>query len=85
MKGTSAVLSLAVTSMFALAACSHAVPTPTYTQSRAINQDIEATHVVGPTTTSPAFTQKTPAPALTPWRGEETIDLQRQQIGQLPR
>jgi len=84
MKGTVAFLSLAVVSVFALAACSHAVPAPGYTQSRAINQDIEATHVVGPTTTSPAFTQKTPAPALTPWRAEETIDLQRQQIGQLP-
>ena len=68
----------------ALAACADHVPAPGYAQSRAIDQDIEATHVVGPTVTSPAFTQKVPAPALTPWRAEETIDLRKEQTGQLP-
>ena len=69
----------------ALLGCGDHLPAPAYTQSRAINQDIEATHVVGPTTTSPGFTQKIPNPALTPWRAEETNDLGRQQTSQLPR
>jgi hypothetical protein len=43
-------------------------------QSRAIDTDIDATHVVGPTTTSPARNQPDPSMALAPWRGEETID-----------
>ena len=68
-----------------LLGCNDQVPAPAYTQSRAINQDIEATHVVGPTTTSPGFTQKVPSPALTPWRAEETNDVGRQQTSQLPR
>ena len=84
MKRTIAFLSLAMILMSALPACSDAVPAPGYTQSRAINQDIDATHVVGPTTTSPAFTQKVPSPALTPWRAEETNDLGRQQSSALP-
>ena len=71
-------------SLLALAGCSGPVPAPGYDQSRAIDQDIEATHVVGPTATSPAFTQKVPSPALTPWRAEETIDLRKEQTGQLP-
>ena len=58
MKRTIAFLSLAAISALALAACSDSVPTPTYGQSRAIDQDIDATHVVGPTTTSPAFTDE---------------------------
>lgn len=69
----------------ALLGCSDHSPAPGYGQSRAINQDIEASHVVGPTGTSPGFTQKVPSPALTPWRAEETNDLGRQQSGQLPR
>jgi hypothetical protein len=69
----------------AMAGCADRVPPPAYTQSRAIDQDIDATHVVGPTATSPAFTQKDTAPTLTPWRNEETIDTQRaEQTGQLP-
>ena len=84
MKRTIAFLSLAAIGMLGLAACADSVPAPGYTQSRAIDQDIEATHVVGPTTTSPAFTQKVPSPALTPWRAEETNDLGRQQTSVLP-
>ena len=69
----------------ALAGCADRVPAPSYTQSRAIDQDIDATHVVGPTTTSPSFTQRDTAPTLTPWRNEENIDAQRaEQTGQLP-
>ncbi len=34
-------------SLLALAGCSDPVPPPGYDQSRAIDQDIEATHVVG--------------------------------------
>jgi hypothetical protein len=79
-----AVIAL-VAGALSLPACSDHVPGPAYTQSRAINQDIEATRVVGPTTTSPGFTQKIPSPALTPWRAEETNDLGRQQTSQLPR
>ena len=37
----------------ALAGCGSSVPTSSYYQSRAIDQDIAATHVFGPTTTSP--------------------------------
>jgi hypothetical protein len=59
---------------------------PGYAQSRAIDQDIDATHVVGPTPTSPAFTAKSPLQTLTPWRNEEKIDttIRREQTGQLP-
>jgi hypothetical protein len=86
MKRTIAFLSLAAISVLALAACSDAVPAPGYTQSRAIDQDIDATHVVGPTTTSPAFTAKNPLPTLTPWRNEERIDTtnRAEQTGQIP-
>ncbi len=86
MKRTVAFLSLAGMSLLALAACSDAVPAPTYGQGRAINQDIEATHVVGPTATSPAFTERNPTPTLTPWRNEEKIDTTNQveQTGQIP-
>ncbi len=78
-----ALFSLGV-AVLALAGCADDAPGPRYTQSRAIDQDIDATHVVGPTATSPAFTQKVPTPALTPWRNEETLDLKREQTGQLP-
>ena len=82
MKRTAFLIAIAA---LALAGCSDRVPPPSYAQDRAIDQDIDATHVVGPTVTSPAFTQKVPEPALTPWRAEETIDLnKREQTGQLP-
>ena len=84
MKRTVASWFLAAFSVLALAACSDAVPTPGYTQSRAIDQDIDATHVVVPTVTSPAFTERTPALGLTPWRAEENVDLRKQEAGQLP-
>jgi hypothetical protein len=83
MKRTAAI----VVGILALAAagCGDRVPTPGYVQGRAIDQDIDATHVKGPMVTSPAFTQKDTAPALTPWRNEETIDRYRaEQTGQLP-
>jgi hypothetical protein len=72
--------------LVALAACSDNAPAPTYSQGRVINQDIEATHVVGPTVTSPAFTERNPTPSLIPWRNEEKIDTgnQIQQSGQVP-
>jgi hypothetical protein len=78
--------SLAGSLLLALAACSDDVPAPAYGQGRAIDQDIEATHVVGPTVSSPAFTERNPAPSLTPWRNEEKIDTgnQIQQTGQIP-
>jgi predicted small secreted protein len=86
MKRTVALMSLAVISALSLAACSDAVPTPGYGQGRAIDQDIDATHVVGPTTTSPAFTAKNPPATLTPWRNEEKIDTSNraEQTGQIP-
>jgi hypothetical protein len=86
MKRAIAFSSLAGISLLALAACSDHVPAPVYGQSRAIDQDIDATHVVGPTTTSPAFTAKNPEPVLTPWRNEEKIDTtnQAEQMGQIP-
>jgi hypothetical protein len=86
MKRTVAFLSLAGISLIALAACADNVPPPSYGQGRAIDQDITATHVVGPTVTSPAFTERHPTPTLIPWRNEENIDSknQAQQIGQIP-
>ncbi len=82
-RSTTAVL--AGSALLALAGCADSVPAPGYTQSRAIDQDIEATHVVGPTVTSPAFTAKDPSPVLAPWRNEEVIDHQKaEQTGQLP-
>ena len=87
MKRTAIFLSLAAMPLLALNACSDAGPAPGYAQSRAIDQDIDATHVVGPTTTSPAFTAKTPPQVLTPWRNEERIDTTNhaEQTGQIPR
>jgi hypothetical protein len=86
MKRTIAFLSLAAISALVVAACSDSMPAPGYTQSRAIDQDIDATHVVGPTTTSPAFTAKNPLQTLTPWRNEEKIDTtnRAEQTGQIP-
>ena len=65
---------LAALMALVLAGCASdiATPTPAFSTNRAIDQDIAATHVVGPTTTSPALTQTAPTPtALTPWRNEE--------------
>lgn len=86
MKRTIAFSSLAGISLLALAACSDNVPPPVFGQSRAIDQDIEATHVVGPTVSSPAFTERNPTPTLTPWRNEEKIDTKNrvEQTGQIP-
>jgi len=86
MKRAVALLSLAAIAALALAACSDSVPAPGYAQGRAIDQDIDATHVVGPTVTSPAFTAKNPSPVLTPWRNEEKIDTtnRAEQMGQIP-
>jgi hypothetical protein len=86
MKRTVALSSLAGISLLALVACADDVPAPTFTQGRAIDQDITATHVVGPTVTSPAFTERHPTPSLIPWRNEENIDAKNraEQTGQIP-
>ncbi|HWE74286.1 MAG TPA: hypothetical protein VG328_14065 [Stellaceae bacterium] len=86
MKRAAAFLSLAGISLIGLAACAGNVPAPSYTQGRAIDQDITATHVVGPTVTSPAFTERNPTPTLIPWRNEEKIDAtnRAEQTGQIP-
>jgi hypothetical protein len=86
MKRTVAFLSLAGILLLALAACADNVPTPDYTQGRAIDQDITAIHVVGPTVSSPAFTARDPTPTLIPWRNEENIDAtsHAEQAGQIP-
>ena len=86
MKRTAVFLPLAAISIFMLAGCSDSAPPPGYAQGRAIDQDIDATHVVGPTTTSPAFTAKSPLQTLTPWRNEERIDTTNhaEQTGQIP-
>jgi hypothetical protein len=86
MKRTIAFSSLAAFSLLALAACADDVPAPVYGQGRAIDQDITATHVVGPTVTSPSFTERNPTPTLIPWRSEENIDTtnKAEQTGQIP-
>ena len=86
MKRTIVFSSLAGISLLALAACADDTPAPVYGQGRAIDQDIAATHVVGPTVTSPAFTERNPTPSLIPWRNEENIDTtnQAEQTGQIP-
>lgn len=72
-------------SMAVLAGCSDAVPAPGYAQSRAIDQDIEATHNVGPTAGSPSLIQPEINQAAAPWRNEEMIDQRKaEQTGQLP-
>jgi hypothetical protein len=58
----------------ALAGCDSSNPPVAYRQSRAIDADIDATHVFGPTTTSPARTQMDPPATLAPWRNEEVTD-----------
>ena len=84
MKRTAVFLSAGTA--LALLGCGDHVPAPDYAQSRAISQDIDATRVVGPTATSPAYTAKSPLPTLTPWRNEEKIDTKNriEQSGQIP-
>ncbi len=86
MKRTVAIWSLTTISLLALAACADDVPAPGYTQARAIDQDITATHVVGPTVSSPAFTARNPTPTLIPGRNEENIDAMThaEESGQIP-
>jgi hypothetical protein len=62
---------------FALAGCAGNFSTPSYSENRAIDQDIASTHVVGPTTTSPAFTQENTAlpTTLAPWHNEQLVEL----------
>jgi hypothetical protein len=62
--------------VIALAGCAGGPPRQysESSQSRAIDTDIDATHVVGPTTTSPARSETDPSMAVAPWRDEETID-----------
>ena len=66
---------LAALMTLVLAGCASSnvpTPTPAFSANRAIDQDIAATHVVGPTTTSPARTETAPIPtAIAPWRNEE--------------
>lgn len=66
-----------VVAALALAGCALKEPRPQYAQSRAIDVDIDATHVVGPTSTSPARTLTDQSPTITPWRNEELIDHSR--------
>lgn len=68
-----------------LAGCSSGTPTPGYTQSRAIDQDIDATHANMPALASPTLATEDRDPSPQPWRNEEQIDQQRsEQTGQLP-
>ena len=64
-----------------IAGCSDRVPAPSYGQSRAIDQDIDATHANMPALASPSAVNN-----VSPfsWRNEEQIDQQRTQTGQLP-
>ena len=60
--------------LLVLAGCATDRPRLQIAQSRAIDTDIDATHVVGPTSTSPARTQSDVPPTLAPWRNEEVTD-----------
>ena len=62
------VVSLAV---FVLAGCASDGLPPQISQSRAIDTDIDATHVVGPVPMNSA------SPSTAPWRGEEDTDQLR--------
>ncbi len=65
--------------------CSDAVPTPGYGQSRAIDQDIDATHAGMPSLASPTAANTDPSPSPLPWRNEEQMDQQKaEQTGQAP-
>jgi hypothetical protein len=69
-----------------LVGCSDSVPTPTYGQSRAIDQDIDATHAGTPSLATPTASDADhePTPPMA-WRNEESIDRQKaEQSGQLP-
>jgi hypothetical protein len=68
---------LVVLAALALAGCVLKEPRPQYAQSRAIDVDIDATHVVGPTSISPARTTADPPTAIAPWRNEEHVDNSR--------
>lgn len=70
----------------ALAGCSGGTTaSPGYTQSRAIDQDIDATHAGMPSLASPTVATEDRDPSPQPWRNEEQIDQQRaEQTGQLP-
>ena len=62
-----------------LAACASDEPRAQIAQSREIDTDIDATHVVGPPPTNDA------SPSAAPWRGEEDVDhlrALRQQLSQ---
>ncbi len=65
---------LVVLAALVVAGCVLKEPRLQYAQSRAIDTDIDATHVVGPTMTSPARTQTDASPTLAPWRNEEQTD-----------
>ena len=68
---------LVVLAALALAGCVLTEPRPQYAQSRAIDVDIDATHVVGPPSTSQARTTIDPPTTITPWRNEERVDDSR--------
>jgi hypothetical protein len=65
---------LVISTALILAGCVLKEPRVQYAQSRAIDADIDATHVVGPTATSPARTQTDSAATIAPWRNEEQTD-----------
>jgi len=72
-----------------LAGCSAQVPAgapapPSYGQSRAIDQDIDATHAGMPALASPSASNEERDVSPLPWRNEEQMDQQRAQTGQLP-
>ena len=72
-------------SALGLIGCSDAVPTPGYGQSRAIDQDIDATHAGMPSLASPTAANAERSPSPPPWRNEEQMDQQKaEQSGQLP-
>jgi hypothetical protein len=63
--------------VLALAGCAGAEPQ--YAQGNAIDADIAATHIVGPTLTSPAKTETNPSIAMAPWRDEEVVQHMKEQ------
>jgi hypothetical protein len=68
-----------------LAGCAGAVPAPTYAQSRAIDQDIDATHAGIPSLGAPVAGSESNVFTPVPWRNEEEVDRQKaEQTGQLP-
>jgi hypothetical protein len=68
-----------------VAGCSAPASAPGYTQSRAIDQDIDTTHANMPSLSSPNLATEDRDPSPQPWRNEEQMDRQRsEQTGQLP-